>query len=163
MPRPRRSTQSCLAAAPAIYSVPLQCSLVAPSPSASPHRDRDLAFGIPWSGFPSWSIRLSVGVAVMASRRPPHVHRPPSGREIIDPRCDARAYITSLVRVTSYQLRPVRFLPVGPGRYRGYCGGRRARSCPSRTVAADRPVVFEVAPPAAFWHSNLLLQLQLQL
>jgi len=44
----------------------------------------------------------------------------------------------SLVRAASCYPRPLRCLPIGPDRYLGYRGGRRARSWPARTVVADQ-------------------------
>jgi hypothetical protein len=69
----------------------------------------------------------------------------------------------SLVRVTSCHPRPLRYLPVGLGTYRGYRGGRRTRSCPARTAAAHHigspaSCLLAVEPPplapAAFLRSG---------
>jgi hypothetical protein len=129
-------------------SVPFMRYPNAPSSSASPPRDRALAFGVLGSGYPSYgaTIRLPVGVAVMASRRPPLVPKPLSGREITKPRYSTRAYRIFLVWVISCHPRPLRFLPVGPGRYRGYRGDNRTRSCPSRTATAGQMTLRQLLP-----------------
>ncbi len=147
------------------YSVPLHRSPTAPSPSASPRRDRDLAPGVPGLEFPSCgaTIQLSVGLAVLASHRPPHVPRSPSGREITELRCSERACRISLVRVRA--LMSPASSPTSP---------RRAGTVPwipwrppyaimSSAYGNRRPASFEVAPNNACWQSNLLLRLMSKL
>ena len=134
-------------------SIPLQRSPTAPSPSASPRRDRDLAFGVPGSGIPSCgaTIRRSAGVAMRhLDCRILSVSPLTIGTYAAALSCTGLRI--SLVRVTSCHPRLLRCLPVGPRRYRGYRGGLHTRSCPARTATA-----FEAAPHVAFWQSNLLL------
>ena len=90
-----------------------------------------------------------------ASRLQPHVPGPPSGHEIAEPRCSSRALGFSLVRVASCSPRPLRRLPVGPGRYLSYRGGRRKRSCPTRTATADQLPLRKILVTASR-HSNLM-------
>jgi hypothetical protein len=72
------------------------------------------------------------------SRLPPRAPRPPLRLGNYAAAMSCTGSRISLVRVTSCHPRLLRCLPVGPGRYRGYRGGRRTRSCPARTATADQ-------------------------
>jgi hypothetical protein len=135
-----RSLRSDLVVAPA---TPSRCnnSSVASFPSASPRRDHDFSLrvlGLGIRSFGVWSLDPAVGGGRLpASRLAPLDPRPPSDQQITPPRNSARVERIFLVRVTFCHPRPLRRLPVRPGRHLGYRGGRRARSCPTRRATAD--------------------------
>ena len=135
-------------------SVPLQRSPFDPLPSASPRRGRDLALGVSRSGIESCgaTIRRSVGVAMRHldyRLMSPDTPLPRSGNYA--PALSCTGLRISLVRVTSCHPRPLRCLPVGPGRTVPWVPWRPPYTIMPSEYGMRRPPTFVATPLVVFW------------